>query len=118
MDPISNGWGDYVTKVLGQFNSGTPADVYGTAIETFQAFASRGLFLPLDDLRRRPTRNSRTSRRACSSRPATRGMIYYIPIGWNNIMINYNRDLFDKAGVAYPKDGTGPGTSSATSPRS
>ncbi|MBN9068975.1 MAG: extracellular solute-binding protein, partial [Rhizobiales bacterium] len=38
MDAISTGWGDYVTKVLGQFNAGAAADVYGTAIETFQAF--------------------------------------------------------------------------------
>ena len=42
IDPISNGWGDYVTKVLGEFNAGTASDVYGTAIETFQAFSSRG----------------------------------------------------------------------------
>jgi multiple sugar transport system substrate-binding protein len=33
------------------------------------------------------------------------GEIHYIPIGWNNIMINYNRDLFDAAGVAYPERG-------------
>lgn len=49
IDPISTGWGDYVTKVLGQFTSGSQADIYGTAIETFQAFAARGLFMPLDD---------------------------------------------------------------------
>ena len=49
MDPISTGWGDYVTKVLSQFNAGNTADVYGTAIETFQAFASRG---PVDAARR------------------------------------------------------------------
>ena len=42
MDPISTGWGDYVTKVIGEFNAGTASDVYGTAIETFQAFSSRG----------------------------------------------------------------------------
>jgi multiple sugar transport system substrate-binding protein len=34
-----------------------------------------------------------------------KGNINYIPIGWNNIMINYNRDLFDKAGLAYPERG-------------
>ncbi|XAZ20513.1 extracellular solute-binding protein (plasmid) [Sinorhizobium sp. B11] len=48
---------------------------------------------------------SRTSLRASSSRSSYKGDINYIPIGWNNIMINYNRDLFDKAGIAYPKDG-------------
>ena len=49
IDPISNGWGDYVTHVLSQFNGGDAYDVYGTAIETFRTFETRGLFLPLDD---------------------------------------------------------------------
>jgi len=28
MDPISTGWGDYVTKVLGEFASNTQHDIY------------------------------------------------------------------------------------------
>lgn len=104
IDPISTGWGDYVTKVFSQFNTGRPADVYGTAIEAFRAFSSRGLFLPLDDFVKE---NAGFSDFAPSlfEQASYNGQINYIPIGWNNIMINYNRDLFDKAGVAYPKDG-------------
>src|ERR1700758_957964 len=49
IDPISNGWGDYVTHVLSQFNAGNAYDVYGTAIETFRTFEERGMFVPLDD---------------------------------------------------------------------
>ena len=104
MDAISTGWGDYVTKVLGQFTAGTTADVYGTAIETFQSFSSRGLFLPLNDF---VAANTGFSDFAPSlfDQGSYKGDINYIPISWNNIMINYNRDLFDKAGVAYPKAG-------------
>lgn len=104
IDPISTGWGDYVTKVLGQFTSGTAADVYGTAIETFQAFSSRGLWLPLNDF---VAQNSGFSDFAPSlfEQGSYKGNINYIPIGWNNIMINYNRDLFDKAGLPYPQRG-------------
>ena len=104
MDPISTGWGDYVTKVLGQFNAGAAADVYGTAIETFQAFASRDLFL---DLSAYVAANPDFSDFAPSliDQAKYKGQQIYIPIGWNNIMINYNRDLFDKAGVAYPAGG-------------
>lgn len=104
IDPISTGWGDYVTKVLGQFTSGSQADIYGTAIETFQAFASRGLWMPLDDF---VAANTGFSDFAPSliEQGSYKGNIFYIPIGWNNIMINYNRDLFDKAGVAYPQRG-------------
>jgi multiple sugar transport system substrate-binding protein len=104
VDPISTGWGDYVTKVFSQFNSGQPADVYGTAIETFRAFSSRGLFVGLNDFVKA---NPGFSDFAPSlfEQASYKGDIHFIPIGWNNIMINYNRDLFDKAGVAYPKDG-------------
>ncbi|HEY9012954.1 MAG TPA: sugar ABC transporter substrate-binding protein [Devosia sp.] len=104
IDPISTGWGDYVTKVLGQFTSGSQADIYGTAIETFQAFSSRGLFMGLNDF---VAQNSGFSDFAPSlfEQGSYKGEINYIPIGWNNIMINYNRDLFDRAGVAYPARG-------------
>lgn len=104
IDPISTGWGDYVTKVLGQFTSGSQADVYGTAIETFQAFSSRGLFANLNDF---VAANTGFSDFAPSlfEQGSYKGEINYIPIGWNNIMINYNRDLFDKAGLAYPARG-------------
>ena len=104
IDPISTGWGDYVTKVIGQFTSGSPADVYGTAIETFQAFSARGLFMPLDDfIKANPSFSDFAP--SLFEHCAYKGVINYIPIGWNNIMVNYNRDLFDKAGLAYPKRG-------------
>ncbi len=101
IDPISSGWGDYVTKVFSQFNGGQAADVYGTAIETFQTFSSRDLWLPLNDF---VAANTGFSDFAPSlfEQGSYKGNIHYVPIGWNNIMINYNRDLFDKAGVAYP----------------
>jgi len=104
IDPISTGWGDYVTKVLGQFNAGSAADVYGTAIETFQSFSSRNLFIPLNDYVKANAGFSDFSP-SLFDQASYKGNINYIPIGWNNIMINYNRDLFDKAKVAYPKPG-------------
>jgi multiple sugar transport system substrate-binding protein len=104
IDPISTGWGDYVTKVLGQFNSGTQADVYGTAIETFQAFSARGLWMPLNDFVAANTGFSDFAPNLFEQ-ASYEGDVHYIPISWNNIMINYNRDLFDKAGLAYPERG-------------
>lgn len=102
IDPISTGWGDYVTKVIGQFTSGSPADVYGTAIETFQSFSARGLFMPLNDfIKANPSFSDFAP--SLFEHCAYKGAINFIPITWNNIMVNYNRDLFDKAGIAYPK---------------
>jgi multiple sugar transport system substrate-binding protein len=104
IDPISGGWGDYVTKVLGQFNGGQAADVYGTAIETFQSFSARGIWMPLNDFVEANTGFSDFAP-SLFEQGSYKGEIHYIPIGWNNIMINYNRALFDAAGVAYPKKG-------------
>lgn len=104
MDPISTGWGDYVTKVLSQFNANNAYDVYGTAIETFSSLTSRGLFVPLDDyIAKNPTFSDFDP--ALFKYSSYEGKTYFVPIGWNNIMINYNRKLFQDAGVEYPKEG-------------
>jgi multiple sugar transport system substrate-binding protein len=104
IDPISTGWGDYVTKVLGEFNAGTAADVYGTAIETFHAFSSRGLWLNLTDfIKANPSFSDFAP--SLFEQASYKGEVHYVPIGWNNIMVNYSRDLFDKASVPYPKQG-------------
>src|SRR3984893_8868318 len=41
IDPISQGWGDYVTRVLSQFNANNAHEFYGTHIEQCAPF---GLF--------------------------------------------------------------------------
>jgi len=102
MDPISTGWGDFVTKVLGQFASNSQYDIYGTAIETFQTFASRGVFEPIDDfVAANP--NYSDFAPALFDDCKYQGKTYFVPTSWNNIMIHYNRDLFDKAKLSYPK---------------
>jgi multiple sugar transport system substrate-binding protein len=104
MDAISTGWGDYVTRVLSQFNAHNEADVYGSAIETFRTFETKKLFLPLDDY---IAKNPGYSDFAPSlfEHSSYQGKTYFIPIGWNNIMINYNRALFKDAGAPLPKAG-------------
>jgi multiple sugar transport system substrate-binding protein len=104
IDPISNGWGDYVTHVLSQFNANNAYDVYGTAIETFRTFETRQLFVPLDDYIAGHTTYSDFDP-ALFKYASNGGKTYFIPITWNNIMINFNRKLFKDAGVDLPKTG-------------
>jgi multiple sugar transport system substrate-binding protein len=104
IDPISNGWGDYVTRVLSQFNASNAYDVYGTAIETFKTFETRNLFIPLDDYIAGHASYSDFDP-SLFKYASYKGKTYFIPIGWNNIMINYNRKLFKAAGVDFPKAG-------------
>jgi multiple sugar transport system substrate-binding protein len=104
IDPISNGWGDYVTHVLSQFNANNAYDVYGTAIETFRTFETRNLFIPLDDFIAGHASFSDFDP-SLFKYASYKDKTYFIPIGWNNIMINYNRKLFKDAGVDLPKAG-------------
>ena len=104
IDPITNGWGDYVTHVLSQFNANNAYDVYGTAIETFRTFETRNLFIPPDDYIAGHTSYSDFDP-ALFKYASYKDKTYFIPIGWNNIMINYNRKLFKDAGVDFPKVG-------------
>ena len=104
IDPISNGWGEYVTRVLSQFNANNAYDVYGTAIETFRTFETRNLFIPLDDFIASHESYSDFDP-ALFKYASYKDKTYFIPIGWNNIMINYNRKLFKDAGVEFPKKG-------------
>src|SRR6201984_3634520 len=99
IDPISNGWGDYVTHVLSQFNANNAYDVYGTAIETFRTFETRQLLLPVDDhIASHPTYSDFDP--ALFKYASNNGKTYFIPITRNNIMINYNRKVFKAAGGA------------------
>ena len=104
IDPITNGWGDYVTKVLSEFNAHDTYDVYGTAIETFRTLESRKLVVPLDDyIAKLP--DVADFAPSLLKQSSYQGHTYFIPIGWNNIMINYNRKLFKEAGADLPKQG-------------
>ena len=101
IDPITNGWGEFVTKVLQQFNAGNEADVYHTAIETFAAFAARDLFAPLDE-RIAADDSFEDFDDRLFELSSYEGTTYYVPSSWNNIMFNANLDLFEEAGVAFP----------------
>jgi multiple sugar transport system substrate-binding protein len=80
IDPVSNGWGDYVTHVLSQFNAGNAYDVYGTAIETYQSFEARNLFVPLDDyIAKNPSYADFDANLFKYS--SYKGKTYFVPIG-------------------------------------
>ena len=116
IDPISNGWGDYVTRVLSQFNANNAYDVYGTAIETFRTLETRNLFIPLDDYIVSHESYSDFDP-ALFKYASYKGKTYFIPIGWNNIMINYNRKIFKDAEFRFPRK-AGPGMSSVRTRKS
>ncbi|SDR48434.1 extracellular solute-binding protein [Pseudovibrio sp. Tun.PSC04-5.I4] len=102
IDPISNGWGAFVTKVFSQFNAGNSYDVYHTAVETLHALAARDLVISLDDKYKTLDEIEDFDPRLFEL-SKYKDKVYFIPSTWNNIMVNYNRALFDEAKIEYPK---------------
>lgn len=101
IDAVSGGWGDFVSRVLQQFNAGEQYDVYHTAVETLQSFAARDLFLPLDDFIA-ANETFKDFDQQLFELTKYKDQTYFIPSTWNNIMVNYNRALFEAAGVPFP----------------
>jgi multiple sugar transport system substrate-binding protein len=100
IDPIAAGWGDFVSRVLQQYNAGEQYDVYHTAVETLQSFAARDLFIPLDDYIASGDFSDFDPKLFDLTK--YKGTTYFIPSTWNNIMTNYNRALFAEAGIPAP----------------
>ncbi|KKC38763.1 sugar ABC transporter substrate-binding protein [Devosia epidermidihirudinis] len=101
IDPVGGGWGDFVSRVLQQYNAGEQYDIYHTATETLQSFAARNMFLPLDDFIAAHDTFDDFDQRLFEL-TAYKGKSYFIPSTWNNIMVNYNRALFEAAEVPFP----------------
>lgn len=102
IDPITNGWGEFVTKVYSQYNAGNSYDVYHTATETLHSLAGRNLMLSLDD-RYQSLDDLADFDPQLFELSKYKDKVYFIPSTWNNIMVNYNRTMFDEAGIEYPK---------------
>ncbi len=89
------GYDDYFTQMQTRVAGGTAPDCYELNIENFAAYASKGVlgeisgdFSALND----------TALNAFN----VGGKQYGLPESFSNVVLIYNKDLFDQAGVAYP----------------
>jgi multiple sugar transport system substrate-binding protein len=90
----------YFTKLQTDFAAGNPPDVFDLNYENFVTFASRDTLLPLTDMLTEDTANEfyPTALHAFGYKDVQ----YGLPITFSTVLLFYNKDLFDAAGVAYP----------------
>lgn len=95
-------FGDYFTELQTRIAAGDAPDVYELNYENFVTFASRDILLDVSD------RLAADSALAESIYPnalnafALDGKQYGLPGSFSNVVLVYNQDLFDAAGVGYP----------------
>jgi multiple sugar transport system substrate-binding protein len=98
-------YGSYFTKVQTDFAAGNPPDVFELNYENFVTFASRGTLLPITDfLAASDEIGTDTFYPAALEAFARDGVQYGLPITFSTVVLYYNEDLFDAAGVSYPDD--------------
>ena len=104
--PSTEGWGGFTTNILLRLRSGLQTDVIAIAIEGAHELVASGALLPLDDfIAAEPALQEveADSHPALAAGLAGRdGNTYYITREWNNMIIHYNTNMFDAAGLGTP----------------
>ena len=89
------GYDDYFTQMQTRVAGGTAPDCYELNIENFAAYANKGL---LGEITGEFAGLNETALGAFN----VGGKQFGLPESFSNVVLIYNKDLFDKAGVAYP----------------
>ncbi len=91
---------DYFTLMQTRVVGGTAPDCFELNIENFASYASKGI---LADLSGADT--SKFNETALEAF-VVNGTQYGLPGNFSNVILIYNKDLFDQAGVSYPDEST------------
>ena len=92
------GYDDYFTQMQTRVAGGTAPDCYELNIENFAAYANKGQLAEITGVD--VSGLNETALGAFNMN----GKQYGLPESFSNVVLIYNKDLFDQAGVAYPTD--------------
>lgn len=97
--------GDYRTKLATDFAAGTPADITLMNYRRYAAFAANNLLEPIGPYLKASSLMQPGDFYAMSIEAFTwRGEIMCLPQNISSLVVYYNQDLFDAAGLPYPPD--------------
>jgi multiple sugar transport system substrate-binding protein len=100
----SYGFEDYFMQLTAKFSAGRAPDVFELNYENFVAYAQNGSLLPLDELIASGDIDASVYNRMALAAFRANGSRYGLPNSFSNVALIYNKDLFDRAGIAYPTD--------------
>ncbi|NMD37911.1 MAG: sugar ABC transporter substrate-binding protein [Christensenellaceae bacterium] len=100
VDVQLTGYNDYFTKLATQIGGGNPPDVFEVNMENFLAYMLRDACADLSELGINTANYSEGTLEAVKND----GKLYAVPMSFSTCLLIYNKDLFDKEGVAYPTD--------------
>lgn len=96
IDVETIGFEDYFAQLQTRIASGTAPDCYELNIENFAAYANKGLLAEIAGV------DLSGLNETALSAFSVDGKVYGLPESFSNVVMIYNKDLFDQAGVSYP----------------
>jgi multiple sugar transport system substrate-binding protein len=96
------GFGEYFTQLQTRVAAGTAPDAYELNYENFVTYAKKGVLLDMNLLFKGAKFDKTTLDANALAAFAADGKQYGLPASFSDVLLIYNKELFDKAGVAYP----------------
>ena len=100
-------WSEYWTKLEAAAESNTMPDIYWMHTDQILYYADFGILADLTDLYDAEDPNfyaDHYSEISLSNASGTDGKLYGVPKDKDNVLLVYNKEMFDAAGVAYPDE--------------
>lgn len=98
-------WADYWTKLQTSVAGGEAFDVFWINSASLAVYASKGALLPIDDLIEKGSIDPAQFPQPLVEMYSYEDVQYGIPRDFDTIGLFYNKDIFDAAGVEYPREG-------------
>ena len=98
-------WADYWTKLRAAVSGGAAPDVFWMNGPNFQLYAANKVVTPLSDRINAAKLDTGVYPKSLVDLYTFEGKLYGLPKDFDTVGVWYNKELFDAAGVAYPKDG-------------
>lgn len=92
-------YGDYFTALQTDLVAGTQADVFDIEYANYRSYVESGVAAPIEGV------DTSVYRPALKEAYQTDGVQYALPTSFSTVVLYYNKDLFDAAGVDYPTAG-------------
>lgn len=89
-------YGDYGTALQTDLAAGTVADVFDVEFSNYASYQANGVLAPLE------VSNGAAYRQSLLEAYSTDGTSFALPSSFSDVVLYYNADLFDAAGLDYP----------------
>lgn len=96
------GFGEYFTLLQTRIAGGTAPDSYELNYENFVTYAKKGVLLDLEPLFVKNKFDTSVLDSNALNAFGVEGKQYGLPAMFSDVVLFYNKDLFDKAGASYP----------------